>query len=471
MTAGSCKISLPPYIKDICAKIQEAGFKSYVVGGALRDQLLGDARNPMDLEWDVATSARPGDVRKIFRKTVPTGIAHGTVMVVVDDRTCEVTTFRQEGDYSDARHPDRVTFLESIEEDLARRDFTVNAMAFDPIMGHFVDPYGGEEDLKHRILRAVGKPTARFREDGLRPLRGARFVAVLGFRMEQETFEAMEKTVKSFLRVSAERKRDEIVKMTEAKRPSLGWEVLRKANYIKAIFPEMSRMIGTAQGGLHRYDVWNHSILACDFCAGAAWQVKLAALLHDCGKPGVGLKKEDGKAAEPEENGRVTFYGHEEAGEAIVEQWMERMRFSGDDTTRVTRLVRHHMINYSPEWTDAAVRRFIKRTGADLLDDLVRLAEADIKARGTIGESLSLLNELKSRIHEQLERDVALAVKDLSIDGRDIMKKLDLDPGPRVGEILQSLLDSVIENPSLNRREKLLEMVRAMGDGTDSRNG
>ena len=460
------KISLPSYIEDICAKIREAGFKSFIVGGALRDQLLGDARDPIDMEWDVATSARPEDIRKIFRKTVPTGIAHGTVTVLVDDHACEVTTFRQEGDYSDARHPDRVTFLESIEEDLARRDFTVNAMAFDPINGLFVDPYGGEDDLKHRILRAVGKPTARFREDGLRPLRGARFVAVLGFRMEQETFEAMEKTVKSFLMVSAERKRDEIIKITEAKRPSLGWEVLRKANYIKAIFPEMGKMIGTAQGGLHRYDVWNHSIMACDFCADAAWQVKLAALLHDIGKPFAAYEdKEGGKSSGAEKNGRVTFYGHEEEGEAIVERWMERMRFSGDDTKRVTRLIRHHMINYSPEWTDAAVRRFIKRTGEDLLDDMVRLVEADIKARGTIGESLSLLNELKSRINGQLARNVALVVKDLCVDGRDVMKELDLDPGPRVGKILQSLLDSVIENPSLNRREKLLEMVRAMGDG------
>ncbi len=469
MTPEKAKISLPSYVEDICAKIQKAGFKSYVVGGALRDQLLGDARDPIDMEWDVATSARPEDVRKIFKKTVPTGIAHGTVMVVVDDFTCEVTTFRQEGDYSDARHPDRVTFLESIEEDLARRDFTVNAMAFDPVSGHFVDPYGGEDDLKHRILKAVGKPTARFREDGLRPLRGARFVAVLGFRMERETFEAMEKTVKSFLRVSAERKRDEIIKMTEAKRPSLGWEVLRKANYIKVIFPEMGKMIGTLQGGLHRYDVWNHSIMACDFCDGAAWQVKLAALLHDIGKPCAASEDKDGgKPAGAEKNGRVTFYGHEEAGEEIVERWMERMRFSGHDTERVTGLVRHHMINYSPEWTDAAVRRFIKRTGEGLLDDIFRLAEADIKARGTIGESLSLLNELKSRMHEQLARNVALVVKDLSVDGRDIMKELDLDPGPRIGEILQSLLDSVIENPSLNRREKLLEMVNAMENGDNN---
>jgi len=458
------RISIPSFVEDICRTIQDAGFKCYVVGGALRDQLIEGRPEPG--EWDIATSARPDDVGGIFSKTIPTGIAHGTVTVIVEDHKCEVTTFRQESDYSDARHPDRVTFLSSIEEDLARRDFTVNAMAYDPIREHFVDPFNGMEDLEGKLIRAVGNPTARFREDGLRPLRAARFVAVLAFRMEQDTFEAMGKVERSFLMVSAERKRDEIIKMMNAAKPSLGWEVIRKAKYLKSIFPEMAKMVGTRQGGLHKYDVWNHSIMACDFCGGP-WQVKLATLFHDMGKPFVA---DDHSDEENEQNsggeGRVTFYRHEEIGAEIVGRWMERKRFSKDDTIRVTRLIKHHMINYSPDWTDAAVRRFIKRVGEDLLDDLFLAVEADIKARGTIGESLSRLNELKTRVWTELKKEVALSLKDLAVSGLDVMRHLELDPGPQIGKILRELLDAVVEKPSLNKRETLLhtaeEICRAL---------
>jgi len=433
------------------------------VGGALRDQILG--RAPVPDEWDIATSARPDDVMKIFPRCVPTGIAHGTVTVLLDDHKAEVTTFRQEGGYTDARHPDSVKFLGSIEEDLARRDFTINAMAYDPLAGHFVDPYGGMEDLKSRLVKTVGDPAVRFGEDGLRPLRGARFVAVLGFRMERATFEAMEGVLQSFLMVSAERKRDEIIKMMKAEKPSLGWEILRKARYIKGIFPEMVKMVGAPGGELHKYDVWNHSIMACDFCPGA-WQVRLAALLHDIGKPFVEADQPESEVeasydedGEPAQETRKTFYRHQQAGSEIVQRWMERMRFSNEDIRLVARLIEHHMVLYSPEWSDAAVRRFIGRVGEDLLDDLFTLVESDIKARGTAQEALSLLNELKSRARGEMKKEVALAIKDLAVGGLDIMKHLSLDPGPLIGRILRGLLDRVIEDPSLNRRETLLRLA------------
>jgi tRNA nucleotidyltransferase (CCA-adding enzyme) len=452
---GSPQILIPPFVEEICCRIQEAGYKCFVVGGALRDQLLGDRPEPA--EWDLATSARPEEVRELFPRTVPTGMAHGTMTVLTDDGPCEVTTFRQESDYSDARHPDRVSFLSSIDEDLARRDFTVNALAYDPVRKIMVDPYG-----------AVGSPWARFREDGLRPLRAARFVAVLGFRLEHETFEAMEEATQSFLMVSAERKRDEIIKMMGAAKPSLGWEVLRKAKYLKAIFPEMTKMVGTLQGGLHRYDVWNHSIMTCDFCEGP-WQLRLAALLHDIGKPFTAERKPaegEGEEEEKEEEGeeRTTFYRHEEAGAEIVERWMERMKFSGADVKHVADLVRHHMILYSSQWGDAAVRRFIRRVGRERVESVLCLAEADIKARGTIGDSLSLLNELRSRVREELSSEVVLSLKDLAVSGIDIMRHFEIDPGPRIGRILRGLLEAVIDNPSLNRRDKLLLMAEGLLD-------
>jgi tRNA nucleotidyltransferase (CCA-adding enzyme) len=461
---GSPQIIIPHFVEEICVRIQKAGFKCFVVGGALRDQLLGERPEPE--EWDLATSARPEEVRDLFPKTVPTGIAHGTVTVLADDGACEVTTFRQESDYSDARHPDRVSFLTSIDEDLARRDFTVNALAYDPVGRVMIDPYGGIQDLRDRILRAVGSPWARFNEDGLRPLRAARFVAVLGFRLERETFDAMEGATRSFLMVSAERKRDEIIKMMGAAKPSLGWEVLRKSKYIKAIFPEMIKMVGTMQGGLHRYDVWNHSIMTCDFCRGP-WPVRLAALLHDIGKPFTAERSPaegegEGEGEKEEKEERTTFYRHEEAGAEIVERWMERMKFSKADVKKVTDLVRYHMVLYSSQWGDAAVRRFIRRVGRDMVDDVLCLAEADIKARGTIGESLSLLNELRSRVREELSSEVVLSLKDLAVSGIDIMRHLAMDPGPRVGRILGALLEAVIDNPSLNRREKLLSMAEGL---------
>jgi tRNA nucleotidyltransferase (CCA-adding enzyme) len=471
--AGS-DITIPAYVVDICKRLHEAGFKCYVVGGALRDQFLPGRPEPR--EWDLATSARPDDVRRLFPRTVPTGIAHGTVTVLDGEGACEVTTFRQEGSYSDARHPDSVEFRDSIEEDLARRDFTVNAMALDPVRGVLVDPHGGMDDLRDRLIRAVGNPAARFREDGLRPLRAARFVAVLGFRMESDTFQAMDAALKSFLMVSAERKRDEIIKMMGAEKPSLGWEVLRKARYLKAVFPEMQKMPGVMQGGLHRYDVWNHSIMTCDFCGGG-WPVRLAALLHDVGKPFTAAEEKPEAGAEGSAEGkggdgpRMTFYRHEEVGAEIVERWMERMKFSNDDARRVVRLIRHHMVLYSPEWTDAAVRRFIRRVGEDLLDDVMSLAEADVKARGVIEDSLSRLKELQTRVRQELKKEVALSLKDLAVSGIDIMKALAMDPGPDVGRILRDLLEAVIENPSLNKRETLLEMageMRRAPRGTDA---
>lgn len=447
-------IQVPSYVIKICKRIRKNGFQCYVVGGALRDSLL--RRKPIPGEWDIATSAKPEDVKSLFEKVIPTGIEHGTVTVVVDGESCEVTTFKQEGEYSDGRHPDRVEFLEDIEKDLARRDFTINAMAYDPISHELIDPYGGEDDLYRRIIRAVGNAEERFREDGLRPLRGARFAAVLGFRMEKESFKAMRSAHQTFLMVSAERKRGEIIKMMSAKRPSVGWELLRKCGYVRLIFPEMEKMIGIMQGGLHKYDVWNHSIMACDFCEGD-YKVKLASLLHDIGKPYV--REESGK------NRKIyAFYRHEQVGAEIVERWMRRMRFSNEEIGVVVKLIENHMINYTPGWTDAAVRRFIRRVGEDRLDELFLVVEADIKARGMIGRSLSLLKELQSRVREQLNRDVPLTLKDLSVNGRDIIKALELEPGPLIGKILKHLLERVIDDPALNRREKLLEVARLMAD-------
>jgi len=443
------KINIPEYVLDICKTIKKHGFKCYVVGGALRDQIIHPEVEPQ--EWDIATSALPDDIMKIFPKCIPTGIAHGTVTVIQKGRKVEVTTFRIESGYSDARHPDSVTFVAQIEKDLGRRDFTINAMAYDPLDGIFVDPYGGMDDLSLRLIKAVGDPLSRFREDGLRPLRAARFATVLGFRIENNTFDAMKKAIGSFLMVSSERKRDEIIKMMDAEKPSHGWEILRKAGYIDAIFPEMKRMIGAKGGDRHKYDVWNHSIMACDFCRGK-WQVKFACLFHDIGKPFVEVSEND--------SGSQKFYGHEKTGADIVGRWMERMRFSNEDIKLIKRLIAEHMVIYSPEWTDSAIRRFIRRVGRDIIDDLFKIVEADIKATGDVGTSISLLNELKSRVYNELKERPPLTIKDLAIGGLEIMKEFGLEQGPEIGMILRELLEKVIEDPSLNRRETLLKIAR-----------
>ncbi|HEY2924258.1 MAG TPA: HD domain-containing protein [Candidatus Eisenbacteria bacterium] len=450
MTSARLSSSLVPEpILAVLRRLQESGHRAYVIGGATRELLRGA---PSLKDWDVGTSATPEEVLLLYPKAIATGFRFGTVTIPTAAGPCEVTTFRVESEYKDARRPERVTFVRELEEDLKRRDFTVNAIAWDPLTGRLVDPTGGIPDLTSRLLRAVGEPAERFREDGLRPIRAARFAATLEFDLEAGTARALPDARSEVGRVAAERVQDELMKMLRAPKPSRGFEVLRKAGLLEIWLPELHACVAVPQNRYHAYDVYFHTLYTCDAAPAEKPVVRLAALFHDVGKP---LTREE------RQGGEATFYNHQFVGARLTEEAMERLRFSRGMTDRVIHLVRQHMFDYRPEWTDAAVRRFIRSVGVEHIADLFDLRIADNVGNGLKTGFPHYLEELRSRVEAILEKEEALSVRDLAVDGADVMEVLDLPPGPKVGEILDQLLEEVLENPALNTRERLLERIRA----------
>lgn len=438
----------PKPVLALCAKLREHGKRGWIVGGCVRDLLRGVAVN----DWDVATDARPDDVMRIFPRVIPTGVAHGTVTVLLHGTPYEVTTLRGEAAYSDGRRPDSVTFVDDISADLARRDFTVNAIALDPIDGHLIDPWDGRADLRAGVLRAVGDPVARFSEDGLRPLRAARFAATLESEIEPATLAAIGATISTYKKVSAERVRDEWMKAMKAKRPSRAFEVMRTTGLLEATVPEVMPSIGCAQNRFHAYDVWGHAMACLDACAGDA-VLRVAAFFHDVGKPKT--------RAESEKTGDYTFYDHERVGAEMVVPILTRLRFSNEERARIAHLVRHHLVCYSDEWTDAAVRRWIRRVGRERLDDLYALNRADVLSKGKDASTdVEALEKLQRRVEGVLAAGDALSVRDLAVDGGALMKQLGLRPGRIVGELLEALLERVVDDPSTNDEARLLELAR-----------
>lgn len=437
-------------VLDICKELRNAGERAWVVGGCVRDTLRGERVN----DWDVATTARPDEVRKVFPRVIPTGIDHGTVTVLWKGEAYEVTTLRGEGAYSDGRRPDNVVFVGEIDQDLARRDFTVNAIAYDPVDGHVVDPFGGLQDMRNKLLRAVGDPKERFQEDGLRILRGARFVATLDFELETGTEAAFRGALDTFRKVSPERVREEWFKTMKATAPSRAFEVMRRTGILEVTYPELLEQVGCEQNRWHAYDVWTHSMRVLDESEGDPIE-RVAALLHDVAKPRT--------RARSEKTGDWTFYHHESVGADMADAWLREYRFSNTERALITGLIRHHLICYSDEWTDAAVRRFIKRVGADNIDPLLRLGEADALGKGrNVEAELAALSELRSRVDAELESGGALTTRDLAIGGNDVIPLLEGGAGPAVGRILRALLDEVIEDPSLNTRDKLMPLAEKL---------
>jgi tRNA nucleotidyltransferase (CCA-adding enzyme) len=432
-------------------RLQDSGFEAYLVGGGVRDLLLG--RVPGD--WDIATGARPETVLALWPEAAPTGIKHGTVTLPRPEGNLEITTFRTEGPYSDGRRPDWVSLDADLPGDLSRRDFTVNAMAFDPEARVLVDPEGGLADLAARILRTVGDPDRRFAEDGLRPLRGIRLAAVLQFRITAETLAAMTRARDRVAGVARERVRDELVKLLAAPRPSAGIEILRETGLLDLVLPELLEGVGVEQNRHHAYDVYEHTLRALDAAPPEKPLVRLAALLHDVAKPRT-RRVVDGEG---------TFYDHQNVGAAMSEAILDRLRFSRSDRNHVTRLVREHMFHYTPEWSDAAVRRFLRRVGPEAVGDLFDLRRADDEAHGTGRDPRPALAELGSRIAAVRGREEALTVGDLAVNGADVMAVLGCEPGPKVGRILNDLLEQVIEAPELNTRDALLALVRERNAG------
>jgi tRNA nucleotidyltransferase (CCA-adding enzyme) len=446
--------NIPQEVLAVCQRLSEARHAAFIVGGSIRDLLIG--RAPGD--FDVATSAHPEATMRVFgnRYAIPTGLQHGTVTVLAGEpgaeRHVEVTTFRGEGAYLDGRRPSTVTFSATLEEDLSRRDFTMNAIAYDPATGTIVDPFDGRGDIGRRLVRTVGDPVLRFSEDGLRPMRGVRQAAQLGFTLDAATEAAISLTLDSFRKVSAERIRDELRKLLLSPVPSVGIETMRRTGLLAEVVPELLPTIGCLQNRFHKHDVYAHTLATVD-AAVPDFIVRMAALLHDLGKPQTQAPREDAP-------GEFSFFRHEQVGVDIAEAICMRLRLATSEREIICRLVSGHMFFYTPDWTDGTIRRFVKRVGPELVPPLFALREADIASRGQGEDREAETRELRKRIARVAAADAALRVTDLAIDGKDVMRILDIPPSRRVGEVLEELLEKVLDEPGLNERETLERLVR-----------
>ena len=432
-----------PVLREFSEIFISNGYTLYLVGGAVRDFLLGKENH----DYDFTTDAEPGDVKRMFRRTIDTGIKHGTVTVIFQKRHFEVTTFRTENDYTDSRHPDSVTFVKSLEEDLRRRDFTINAMAASLPDGKIIDLHEGRKDLRRSLIRAIGNPEERFREDALRMMRACRFSSQLGFDIEEGTLSAMAELSGTIQKVSAERIKEELFRMVGGKAPEKGLEAMRRTGLMDEILPELSRTYGFRQGGMHSEDLYTHLILALKAANERDYsiEVKLAALFHDIGKVDT--------RAEGEER-EYTFYGHERKSAELADRIFRRLRTSNEEREKVTHLIANHMFSYTPDWTDSAVRRFIRKVGIENIDPLFQLRISDIAATVGARPDPTLLFMFAERINAELEKENALSLKDLCIDGRKLIS-LGIPSGPAIGKILNALLEEVIEDPSLNDEDYL----------------
>jgi len=438
---------VPDDVRFIVQRLRERGKRAWIVGGCVRDLLRGSP--PKD--WDVATDAKPEEVKAAFPRVIDTGIAHGTVSVLVKKVPYEVTTLRGEGAYSDGRRPDSVAFVDDIAADLARRDFTFNAIALDPLDGHVIDPFGGQRDLTDGVLRAVGDARERFGEDGLRVLRAARFSATLGVVIHEDTFRAMSepRSLDTFKKVSLERVRDEWVKTMHAAKPSIAFDAMLKTGILAITCPEMVESVGCEQNRHHAFDVWGHAMACLDACEPDV-VLRFSALLHDVGKPR--------SRAFSDKTNDYTFYHHESIGADMADPILTRLRFSNEERATIVSLVRHHLICYSPEWTDAAVRRWLRRVGADLTTRLYLLGRADARGKGRpADDDISSIDELERRATQLLQEGAALSTKDLALKGGDLIGALGMKPGPNIGRVLEKLLELVTDDPMKNDKQLLLE--------------
>lgn len=435
---------LPEKVNFIIHTLQEHGFEGYAVGGCVRDTML--SRVPGD--WDITTSAKPEQVKALFRHTIDTGIQHGTVTVMLDHEGFEVTTYRIDGEYEDARHPKEVQFTSNLLEDLRRRDFTINAMAYNEKDG-LVDAFDGLGDLKRGVIRCVGVAEERFTEDALRMLRAVRFSAQLGFAIEDKTKEAMKKLAPNLAKVSAERIQIELVKMLTSPHPEeirTAWET----GLTKVFLPEFDRMMETKQNNPHhKYSVGEHTIAALQN-ARADKVLRLTMLLHDIAKPVCKTTDEDGIDH---------FYKHQPKGGEIAETILRRLKFDNDTINRVSKLVVCH--DSRPEPTEKSVRRAVFHNGVEQYPLLFEVQRADILAQSDYEqeEKLKRLETYQKLYTDILEKQNCLSLKDLAVNGADLIA-LGMKPGKAMGETLHRLLDVVLEDPELNTKENLIELAK-----------
>jgi tRNA nucleotidyltransferase/poly(A) polymerase len=440
-------VNIDPLLKETAKIFMNSGRRVYLVGGAVRDLLRGGGAR----DWDLATDALPEEVVAMFRHVIPTGIKHGTVTVHYKGREFEVTTFRAESSYSDGRRPDKVEFGVSIEEDLSRRDFTMNAIAYRLPSGPLTDPFKGKEDIAAGLIRCVGEPAERFAEDGLRPMRAARFVSQLGFKPDEAVLAAIPGALPLTAKVAPERLRDEIDKIIASPLPSAAFRLMEKTGLLSLVLPELAECRGIEQKGFHRFDVLDHSLLACDYGARERYPqaVRMAALFHDLGKKTV--RKAGG-------DGVWTFYQHEKESSRLARVIMLRFRYPNALTDHVCRLIEEHMFHYTDDWGDSAVRRFIIRVGEENLAGLYKLRMADAYGTAKNEPDPESLLPLMRRVEKILSSREALSLKDLAVSGSDL-KAAGVKPGRTMGVILRELLEAVIDDPELNTRERLLEIA------------
>ena len=439
-------VFVPHTIRRFARVFTEHGFELYVVGGAVRDALLG--RRVTD--YDCATSATPEEVMTLFRRCIPTGIRHGTVTVIFEGNHLEVTTYRVDGAYEDHRRPDNVTFTRTLAEDLGRRDLTINAIALDPLTGTITDPHDGRGDLERRIIRTVGVAEARFSEDALRMLRAVRLTASLEFELDRETARAIAGHAADIAAVSMERVLQELSKMMESRRPSVGWRLMRDTGLLEHLIPEFLEDRNPSPAAGESVAVFDHLLASCDCVPAQNIVLRWAALLHDVAKPRCLARDERG----------LHFHGHDRMSAEMARDILTRLRSSNELINRVAHLIAHHMFGIDHESSEAALRRFLARVGVEHALPLVALRRADRCGKAVDSHvSYEDLARLERRLERLIKARPAVTAKDLAINGRDLMSELSLKAGPSIGVILHELLQTVIDDPSLNTRPTLLEIA------------
>jgi poly(A) polymerase/tRNA nucleotidyltransferase (CCA-adding enzyme) len=453
------KEEIPEVIITAVSVLEKAGFEAYLVGGCVRDLILG--RKPKD--WDITTNATPEQIQALYSKTVYEN-TFGTVAIVYEEQTeealrvIEITPYRIEAEYNDNRHPESVHFSLNLQDDLKRRDFTVNALAYSPSKGQLVDDFGGLKDIKDKIIRTVGEPKERFSEDALRLLRAVRFSTQLGFTISSETMQGVAECASLLKNISWERKRDEFTKIIESNEPVIGIGFLERLGLLEFVIPELREGIGCEQGGEHIYDVFEHLLQACGHAAGKNWPfaIRIAALFHDIGKPRTkrpGIKK-------------PTFYGHEVVGARMTAKIMERMRYPKDFSELVVKLVRYHMFFSDTETiTLSAVRRTIVNIGRDHIWELMQIRECD-RVGMKKKEAPYRLRKYHAMIEEALRAPTSVSM--LKINGEVLIKELGIQPGRRMGWILHALLEEALEEPDKNNSDYLKSQALELNKLSDA---
>ena len=453
-------MTIPKQVKSVTDKLKNKGFEAFIVGGCVRDFLRGD--EPHD--WDIATNAKPGQIQKVFPKsfyenkfltvTVKTGSKNERLKEI------EITTYRVEAKYTDKRHPDEIKFAKTIKEDLARRDFTVNAIAIDCSSPRLeqIDPFKGQKDLENKVIRAVGNPEHRFSEDALRMMRAVRFATTLDFTIEPQTVKAIKKKACLLRAISKERIREELIKIIMADKAADGIELLRELGLLKYIVPELEEGCGVSQAKHHIYECYEHAVLSLKYAAekGFNLQVRMASLLHDIGKPKT--KRGQGEKA--------TFYGHEIVGAKMAGQILARLRFSKKDIEKIVKLVRFHLFYYNvDEVTESSVRRLVRQVGPESMEELLQVRMADRIGSGVPKAEPYKLRHLKYVI-EKVSKD-PISAKMLKVSGNDVIKQLGIKPGPKIGYILDILLGYVLNDPKKNKKDFLVQETNKLGKLND----